>query len=169
MAAQGNDSAEEAEAEAVEVEAEGEAEAQGSGEPLSAAVNRHRWPWGDGAEQDWRVSGQLSRLLPLLLEAQALRGQPLYLPCGAFGTAAPSDASSRQSAPGSDGEDTDDSEDCEGPRSAAAMLNIFRSIPTQMVGRPGEARSLRAAALPSRAVPAARVGNRCGACGRDSV
>ncbi|XP_065498384.1 signal peptidase complex subunit 1 [Caloenas nicobarica] len=123
MAAQGNDSAEEVEA---------EAQIQGSGEPLTAAVHRHHWPWGDGAEQDWRVSGQLSRLLPLLLEAQALRGQPLYLPRGAFATAAPSDANSRQSPPGSDGADTDDSEDCEEPRSAAAMLNIFRSIPTQM-------------------------------------
>ncbi|XP_065701289.1 signal peptidase complex subunit 1 [Patagioenas fasciata] len=132
MAAQGNDSAEAVEAEAEAVEAEAvEAEARSSGEPLTVAVNQHHWPWGDGAEQDWRVSGQLSRLLPLLLEAQALLGQPLYLPRGAFATAAPSDANSRQSPPGSDGEDTDSSEDSEEPRSAA-MLNIFRSIPTQM-------------------------------------
>lgn len=125
----------EAEAEAVEAEAQ----ARGSGEPLTVAVNRHHWPWGDGAEQDWRVSGQLSRLLPHLLEAQALLGQPLYLPRGAFASAAPSDANSRQSPPGSDGDDTDSCEDCEEPRSAA-MLHVFRSIPTQMVGRPRGAR-----------------------------
>ncbi|XP_071611799.1 signal peptidase complex subunit 1 [Heliangelus exortis] len=90
----------------------------------------------DGAEGEGRVSGQrISSRLPVLLRRRGRLAEPRYQLRRAA-SAAQGDAAAGHPPWGSDGEEGDDEEeveeDCEAPRSAAAMRNIFRSIPTQM-------------------------------------
>ncbi|XP_050760482.1 signal peptidase complex subunit 1 [Gymnogyps californianus] len=93
----------------------------------------------DGAERKGRASGQLSSRLPVLLHRGGRCAEPRYPPIGPAASASQGDADSRQppQGPEEDEDEEDDydeeqDEDCEAPLSAAAMLNIFRSIPTQM-------------------------------------
>lgn len=89
----------------------------------------------DGAERRGRVSGHLSGRFPVSLHRGGRRAQPWYPPGRPAASASQGDADSWQPPWSSDYEEEQD-RDCEAPFSAAAMLNIFRSIPTQMVGQP---------------------------------
>ncbi|XP_010303672.2 signal peptidase complex subunit 1 [Balearica regulorum gibbericeps] len=135
MEAQGDDGAGEAEA-----QAQAQAEAQGSGggvgaEPTAEAAACHL-RLTDGAERKGRVSGQLSSRFPVLLHREGRRAEHRYPPSQPAAPASQGDADSREPPQGPDEEDRDDydeeqDEDCEALL-AAAMLNIFRSIPTEM-------------------------------------
>ncbi|XP_032860499.2 signal peptidase complex subunit 1 [Tyto alba] len=86
----------------------------------------------DGAERKGRVSGQLSGCLPLPLPRGRLRAERRDPPSPPAAPASQGDADCRQlpQSPGEEGRG-----DYEAYREAplsAAMLNIFRSIPTQM-------------------------------------
>ncbi|KAM6387576.1 signal peptidase complex subunit 1 [Pluvialis apricaria] len=85
----------------------------------------------DGAERRGRVSGHLSSRFPVSLHRGGRRAQQRYPPGRPAASASQGDAGSWQPPRGSDYEEEQDC-DCEAPLSAAAMLNIFRSIPTQM-------------------------------------
>ncbi|XP_069668555.1 signal peptidase complex subunit 1 [Haliaeetus albicilla] len=133
MAAQGDGGAGQAEA---------EAEARGGGggaEPMAEAGGGHGGLTEDGAERKGRVSGQLSSRLPVLPQRGGRRAEQRYPPSRPAAAAAASlvDGDSRQPSRGP-GEERGDAyekkqdEDRAAPLSAAAMLNIFRSIPTQM-------------------------------------
>lgn len=127
-----------------EAEAEGEAEARGGGgsgaEPSAEAGGGHGGLTGDGAERKGRVSGQLSSRLAVLLQRGGRRAEQRYPPSRPAASSLV-DGDSRQPSRGP-GEESGDAYDKkqdearEAPLSAAAMLNIFRSIPTQMVGQP---------------------------------
>ncbi|GAB0194635.1 signal peptidase complex subunit 1 [Grus japonensis] len=141
MEAQGDDGAGEAEAQA---EARGSGGGDGGAEPTAEAAACHLGLTEDGAERKGRVSGQLSSRFPVLLHRGGRRAEQRYPPSRPAAPASQGDADSREPPQGrdEDEEDRDDydeeqdeeqDEDCEAPLSAAAMLNIFRSIPTQMI------------------------------------
>ncbi|KAM9655294.1 signal peptidase complex subunit 1 [Morphnus guianensis] len=119
-----------------------EAEARGGGgggaEPMAEAGGGHGGLTEDGAERKGRVSGQLSSRLPVLLQRGGRRAEQRYQPSRPAAAASSLvDGDSRQPSRGpgeesGDAYDKKQDEDREAPLSAAAMLNIFRSIPTQM-------------------------------------
>ncbi|XP_030358014.1 signal peptidase complex subunit 1 [Strigops habroptila] len=125
MEAQGDGCAEEPEAEAqaqARSRSRSSSGSDGSAEPTAETGDCRPELTKDGAERKGSASGQISSPLPLLRH----RAEPGYPP-------------SRSSASQGFGEDEEDDydeeqddEECEAPLSAAAMLNIFRSIPTQM-------------------------------------
>lgn len=141
MAAPHDDSAGEAEAEAW-ARARGNGSGDGGAAPTAEAVVLHLGLRADGAERTMRVSGQLSSRFPVLLHRGGRCAERRYPPGRPPASPSQCNVDSRQPP---QGPDDDNDEDCEAPRSSAAMLNIFRSIPTQMVGQPPrEARPYRA-------------------------
>ncbi|XP_054072665.1 signal peptidase complex subunit 1 [Rissa tridactyla] len=83
----------------------------------------------DRAERKGSASGHLSRRFPVPLHRRGRRAQQPYAPEAAQG-----EGDNRQQPQGSNLEEKQQQNgECEAPLSAAAaMLNIFRSIPTQM-------------------------------------
>ncbi|XP_052633404.1 signal peptidase complex subunit 1 [Harpia harpyja] len=128
MAAKGYGGAEQAEA---------EARGGGGAEPMAEAGGGHGGLTEDGAERKGRVSGQLSSRLPVLFQRGGRRAEQRYRPSRPAAASSLVDGDSRQPSRGpgeesGDAYDKKQDEDREAPLSAAAMLNIFRSIPTQM-------------------------------------
>ncbi|KAM6062211.1 signal peptidase complex subunit 1 [Chlamydotis macqueenii] len=92
-------------------------------EPTAEAADCHLGQAEDGVERKGRVSGQLSSRLPVPLQRGGSRAEQ---------RSPRSELAAASQGPDEEDQDQDQDQDREAPLAAAAMLNIFRSIPTQM-------------------------------------